>query len=65
MKMNERELNERLAEADRKIVMLRKATLELAALGREIVKQRTEQHTHDVDRSERSDSSPDRRVPGA
>jgi hypothetical protein len=63
--MDAKELAQRLAEADRQIVALRKATLELTAAGREILEQRNEHQTNNVDRPERSGGGPDRRVPGA
>ena len=54
------ELNRRLAEADRRRIALRCATLELAELGRQLLRQRNERETDGANRSERSDSGPDR-----
>jgi hypothetical protein len=53
------ELAKRLAEADRTRVTLRKATLELVALGREILKQRERLETENGrNRSDGSDRGP-------
>ena len=58
MKITEQELTRRLAEADRRIVALRRATLELVATGQCILKQRNETRTDAVDRPERSSRRP-------
>jgi hypothetical protein len=59
MPIDSKELAERLAEADRTRVTLRKATLELVALGREILKQRERPETENGrNRSDGSDRRP-------
>ena len=59
MPIDSKELPERLAQADRTRLILRKATLELAALGREILKQRKQFETeNDTNRSHGSDRGP-------
>lgn len=58
MKITEQELTRRLAEADTRIVALRRATLELLAAGQRILKQRNETRTDALDRPERSSRRP-------
>ena len=58
MKLTEQELTRRLAEADRRLVALRRATLELVATGQRILKQRNETRTDTVDGPERSSRRP-------
>ena len=64
MNINPQELARRLAEADRRRVALRRATLELAALGRQLLEQRSKREG-DVHRSERSRRGSTRRPSGA
>ena len=58
MEITEQEMTRRLGEADRRIVALRRATLELVATGQRILKQRNETRTDAVDRPERSSRRP-------
>ena len=51
MNISPQELAQRLAEADRSPVALRRATLELAAMGRQLLEQRSKRES-DVHRSE-------------
>ena len=55
MPIDSQELDRRLAEADRARLALRRATVELGAMGEEILK-KWKQRKQDYDRSERSDS---------
>ena len=48
MNISPQELAQRLAEADRRLVALRRATLELAALGRQLLAQRTKRESDDI-----------------
>jgi hypothetical protein len=48
MNITPEELGQRLAEADRRRVALRRATLELAALGRQLLEQRSKRESDDV-----------------
>ena len=52
MNISPQELAQRLAEADRSRVALRRATLELAAMGRQLLEQRSKRESDD-NRSER------------
>ena len=63
MNINPQELARRLAEADRRRVALRRATLELAALGRQLLAQRSKRESDD-NRSERSRRGSARRLSG-
>jgi len=58
------ELAQRLAEADRRRVALRRATLELVWMGRQLLEQRSKRESDD-NRSERSRRGPARRSSGA
>jgi hypothetical protein len=62
VKIDERELTHRLAEADLARVALRKTTLELVAAGRSLLDERKKDETDDADRPERSHRGIDRRV---
>ena len=62
--INPQELARRLAEADRRRVALRRATLELAALGRQLLEQRSKRESDD-NRSKRSRRRSARRPSGA
>jgi len=64
MNISPQELAQRLAEADRSRVALRRATLELAAMGRQLLEQRSKRES-DVHRSERSRRGSARRLSGA
>jgi len=48
LNINPQELARRLAEADRRRVALRRATLELAAMGRQLLEQRSKRENDDV-----------------
>jgi hypothetical protein len=50
--MTPEELTRRLSEADRRRVALRRATLELMALGRQVLKERREEKGDLANRSE-------------
>ena len=63
LNISPQELARRLAEADRHRVALRRATLELAAMGRQLLAQRTERESDDH-RSERSRRGSARRLSG-
>ena len=63
MNISPQELAQRLAEADRRRVALRRATLELAALGRQLLEQRRKRKSDDH-RSERSRRGSARRSSG-
>jgi hypothetical protein len=65
MRIDQQEFAKRLAKADRSRVALRRATLELTALGRELLKQRSKRESDDIDRSERSRRRPARRPSSA
>ena len=62
VKINQRELDQRLAEADRRRGLLRRATLELVALGRQLLEQRSERESDAIHRSERPRRGSGRRV---
>ena len=64
MNINPQELARRLAEADRRRVAMRRATLELAALGRQLLEQRSKRES-DAHRSKRSRRRSARRLSGA
>lgn len=64
LNISPQELAQRLAEADRRRVALRRATLELAALGRQLLDQRSKRENDD-NRSERSRRGSARRSSGA
>ena len=63
LNISPQELAQRLAEADRRRVALRRATLELAALGRQLLAQRSKRESDDH-RSERSRRGSARRLSG-
>jgi hypothetical protein len=65
MRITAEELTRRMAEADRKRVALRRATLELGALGRQLLAQRSPPDREPLDRSRRTDRRPPGRPRGA
>lgn len=54
MPISPEDLTRRLAEADRQLITLRRATRELRALGEQILKDRAKLETDAVDRPKRS-----------
>ena len=54
MPISSEDLSRRLAEADRQLTILRRATRELRALGEQILKDRPKLETDAVDRPKRS-----------
>lgn len=64
MNISQQELNRRLTEADNRVVTLRRATLELAALGQQLLSQRSKRERDVIHRPQRSDRGPARRPSG-
>jgi hypothetical protein len=65
VKIDREELAQRLAEADRRRLALRKATVELAAVGKLLFKRPNKLESDVTDRSERSSRRPARRISGS